>query len=118
MKLILTTPKFENMFQLDLSEYPKQESRDRAQVKSGHLIPYWFKITDIREIRKYHLQNLLRLNTDPHIEEAPALKPFSPVRFDSPLPVLEHSTRQFFDSEERKPSGSKGGGKKRHNNLF
>ncbi len=83
-----------------------RENKDR--YKSGHLIPYWFKISDIREIRKHHLQNLLRLHMNPHTEEAPVLKPFSPVRFDSPLPVLEHGTLQFFALEELEALGLKG----------
>lgn len=62
------------------------------------LIPYWFKISDIREIGKSHLENLeyLTFQDSGNAE----YKSFFPVNFNSPFPVYEKKERSFFDQKE------------------
>ena len=95
----LDDPNIHPYIPIEFYQNVRDQNKDRYDV--GVLIPYWFKISDIREIRKAHLKNLFRLNTDVFAaENDPKFVPFSPVRFDSPLPVIEYEPRPFFDEEE------------------
>jgi len=77
---------------------------DRFQKEA--LVPLWFKITDIREIRKSYLENLERLTTND--EDEFEYKPFFTVNFNSPFPVYEKNPRSFFDLGELKHYGLPG----------
>ncbi|MEW6140373.1 MAG: hypothetical protein AB1733_19305 [Thermodesulfobacteriota bacterium] len=97
--LDLDDPLIQEQIPIEFIQNVREKHRDRHDV--GALFPYWFKISDIREIRKDHLRNLFKLNTDVLASDKdPTLVPFSPVRFDSPLPVVEYEPRPFFDEEE------------------
>jgi hypothetical protein len=70
------------------------------------LVPYWFKITDIREIRINRLENLERLVIKDNGEFE--YKPFFTVNFNSPFPVFEKTEKSFFSSKELKNFGLTG----------
>ena len=67
------------------------------------LVRYWFKISDIREIRKSHLENLQRLTINDTGEYE--YKPFFTVNFNSPFPVYEQKEKVFFDPGELRSYG-------------